>query len=101
MIKQSKQISFVIPVYNEEHNIISLLEEIQCYCKEYNVIEFEIIIIDDGSSDNTPMVIKNYCLQNDKIIFYKLRKNFGKSTALKVGFETAKFDYIITLDGDL
>ncbi len=98
MQKMINNISVIIPVYNEEINIINLLQELkQCLKKK---IKYEIIVVDDGSTDNTLGSIKNKIdkFENLKIIVHN--KNYGQSISLRTGIKRASFDYIVTLDGD-
>ncbi len=90
-----KNISFVIPVYNEEGNVAGLHQEITEVCQANN-LEFEIIFIDDGSSDRTRDVIKT--LSPVKLI--SLRRNFGQTAAMDAGIKNSGNYYIITMDGD-
>lgn len=87
--------SFVIPAFNEEENVEELHAEIVEVCRQNNYI-FEIIFINDGSSDKTEEIIKE--LSPVKLISF--RKNFGQTAALDAGIKEAQFDYIITLDAD-
>lgn len=89
-------LSLVIPIFNEEDSIIILNEKILKALKGYN---FEIIYVDDSSSDSSREVIKS--INKKKVILVELSKNYGQSLALAAGFDIAKGDYIITLDGDL
>lgn len=91
-----KMLSLVIPIFNEEDSIIILNEKIFKALKGYN---FEIIYVDDSSSDSSREVIKS--INKKKVILVELSKNYGQSLALAAGFDIAKGDYIITLDGDL
>lgn len=91
-----KMLSLVIPIFNEEDSIIILNEKILKALKGYN---FEIIYVDDSSSDSSREVIKS--IIRKKVILVELSKNYGQSLALAAGFDIAKGDYIITLDGDL
>ena len=91
-----KMLSLVIPIFNEEDSIIKLNEKILKALKGYN---FEIIYVDDSSSDSSREVIKS--INRKKVILVELSKNYGQSLALAAGFDIAKGDYIITLDGDL
>ncbi len=92
----NKMLSLVIPIFNEEDSIIILNEKILKALKGYN---FEIIYVDDSSSDSSREVIKS--IIRKKVILVELSKNYGQSLALAAGFDIAKGDYIITLDGDL
>ena len=91
-----KMLSLVIPIFNEEDSITILNEKILKALKGYN---FEIIYVDDSSSDSSREVIKS--INRKKVILVELSKNYGQSLALAAGFDIAKGDYIITLDGDL
>lgn len=94
--KVSKTFSVVVPVFNEEGNIATLVREIKKVMEKLKV-EFEVIVVDDGSTDNTFNELKN--LRRDvKIV--RFRKNFGQSTALDAGIKTASGDIVVTMDGD-
>ncbi len=92
----NKEISVIIPCFNEEDNVEILHSEIISACKSLNKI-FEIIFIDDGSTDKTFEKLKK--LKQIKII--RFRKNFGQTAALDAGFKKASGEIIITMDGDL
>ncbi len=95
-----KKISIVIPVFNEELNINTLVEEI--YLSIQNIdIEFEIIIIDDASTDNSNELIKVLAKKKEyKIKFIENKYNRGQSYSLHKAIKHANFETIITLDGD-
>ena len=98
MINKIKSISVVIPVVNEEKNIGILIDEIKNSL--LRKIEYEVIIVDDGSTDRTVKNIK-YKLRN--FSFLKLvvhEKNYGQSYSLRTGILHSRYDYIVTLDGD-
>ena len=89
-------LSIVIPVYNEEENIIPLIEQIDHNLTGY---DYEIIFVDDFSTDRTRFNVTKLKLPHVTLI--ELRKNYGQSLALAAGIDRAKGDYIITMDGDL
>jgi len=91
-------LSIVIPTYNEEKNIPILYKELKSVLNEY---QYEIIFVDDGSSDNTFPIIKSVAQKDKKVKLISFKRNYGKSAALSAGFENAKGDIIITLDADL
>lgn len=89
-------VSVVVPVFNEEGNVRELHNEILKVCKVNNY-EYEIIFIDDGSSDDTVEICKT--LRPLKLI--QMRRNFGQTAAMDAGIKASKYEYIVTLDGDL
>jgi glycosyltransferase involved in cell wall biosynthesis len=92
-------ISIVIPVFNEEENIIPLYKDIiQVIKKKYS---YEILFIDDGSYDNTLEEIKKLEKKDKKVKHISFRKNFGKAEALNIGFSKVQGDIVFTMDGDL
>jgi len=95
-----KNISIIVPIYNEELSINSLYEEIK-----KNVLDtfnqYEIIFIDDGSNDKSYEIINQLASNDASIIAIKLNRNYGKSDALNEGFKLAQYEYVATLDGDL
>ena len=93
---QDTLLSLVIPLFNEEENIQLLVKSIDEALNEY---KFEIILVDDFSTDKTVNEIKK--LNHPKVKLIEFRKNYGQSSALAAGFDNAEGDYIITLDGDL
>lgn len=93
-------ISIIIPAKNEQESIPVLYEEIFSVMKKLPT-KYEIIIVDDGSTDNTFAVVENINKKHPEVRGIKLRGWFGKSTALQTGFENAKGEIIITMDADL
>ncbi|KQR70479.1 glycosyltransferase family 2 protein [Pedobacter sp. Leaf176] len=93
-------ISVVIPLYNEDESLPELTAWITKVMNENN-FSYEIILVDDGSTDRSWEVIEELKLQNDAIKGIKFRRNYGKSAALNVGFEATNGDVIITMDADL
>lgn len=90
-------LSIIIPVLNEEENIIPLVKQI----KKYSPEDFELVFIDDGSTDNTLLQIQQLSLINKNIKCISLSRNFGHQNALIAGLQHANGEYIITMDGDL
>jgi len=93
---QNDMLSLVIPLYNEEENIELLLNNIDKALKGFS---FEIILVDDFSTDKTVSEIKK--VRHPKVKLIEFRKNYGQSSAIAAGIDIAEGDYIITLDGDL
>ena len=94
------EISIVIPLFNESESLEELHDWILSSISS-NSKSFEIIFIDDGSSDNSWQIIKNLAKKNKHTHGILFPKNFGKSQALNAGFKLAKGDYVITMDADL
>jgi glycosyltransferase involved in cell wall biosynthesis len=92
-------LSFVIPAFNSEKTLRELCLRINTTFSSFN--NFEIIIIDDNSSDNTWNIIADLCVENDFVIGIKLSRNFGQHNALLCGIRKAKGSVIITMDDDL
>ncbi len=93
-------LSVVIPLYNEEESLSELTEWIHRVCLE-NQISYELIFIDDGSTDGSWKIIQTLKQQYPTIKAIKFRRNYGKSAALNVGFELAQGKVVITMDADL
>lgn len=98
-------LSLVIPAYNEEKNVTELYYEskevFEGLLKEKRISGYEVIYVNDGSNDKTQEVLESLKKKENKIKILELRRNFGKTPALKAGFELAKGDLIIMIDADL
>jgi len=92
-------ISLVIPCFNEEESIRNIYNEISKEMASLNKT-FEVIFVDDGSQDNTLNVLRNLANQNASVHYVSFSRNFGKEAALLAGLQTAKGDYIVTMDAD-
>ena len=93
-------LSIVIPLFNEADSLAELSDWIKKVVQKTK-LNYEIIFIDDGSNDNSWDVICNLRLENKNIKGISFRRNYGKSAALNVGFESAKGNVVITMDADL
>ena len=95
-------ISIVIPILNEEKNLIKLTEGIKNIKKKLKIKNFELIYIDDDSTDNTKIILKKLLLKNKFLKFYiRKEKNRDLSKSCIFGFEKSKYENIIVMDGDL
>ncbi len=94
-----QKVSIVIPVYNEQDTIKELIEETIEVLKEEG-IDFELLIVDDGSTDKTWEVIKDLAREHSEIKGIRLGRNFGQTSALSAGFSQSQGKIIITMDGD-
>jgi glycosyltransferase involved in cell wall biosynthesis len=93
-------ISIVVPLYNEDES----LPELEAWIRrvmESNAFSYEILLVDDGSNDNSWKVIETLQTSNPCVKGIKFRRNYGKSAALNVGFKAAAGNVVITMDADL
>ena len=93
-------ISVVVPLYNEAESLPELAEWIERVMKENN-FTYEVLMINDGSTDNSWEVVKELHEKNENIKGVSFRRNYGKSPALNTGFERVQGDVVITMDADL
>jgi len=100
MKKTTQLISVIIPVFNESESIVHLLLEVLNVMKNNN-LNCELIVVNDGSNDNTSIVIDELTLKIKELSVISLRKNYGQTAAIAAGFDNSNGDIVITLDGDL
>lgn len=93
-------ISIVVPAYDEAESLPELTDWIKRVCDE-NKLSFEVIIIDDGSNDNSWEVIESLGRNDNRFKGIKFQRNYGKSAALNEGFKVAQGDVVITMDADM
>lgn len=94
------QLSIVIPVFNEEAVVDALIAAVEDSIRQLGD-EYEIIFVDDGSSDDTLMRLKHHAAANPRVHVYSFRRNLGKAQALSCGFQRATGSYVVTMDADL
>jgi len=95
-----RDISIVIPVYNEEDNIKPLISELQEVLRGLDR-SYEIVFVDDGSRDRSLEILKEAASQDPHIRVIRFGKNAGQTAAFDAGFRTAQGDIVVTLDADL
>ncbi|MBK8293929.1 MAG: glycosyltransferase family 2 protein [Solirubrobacterales bacterium] len=94
-------LAVIIPSLNEREALPGLIEEIDAACTKIEPpIEWEVLVVDDGSTDRTFEMVEELALTNDRVWAIRLRRNFGKSSALSVGFDATDADTVLTIDGD-
>ena len=91
-------LSIVVPCYNEEESVKLFLSEIQSILADYN---FEVIFVNDGSSDNTLDVIKDLADSNSNVKYISFSRNFGKESAIYAGLSNVNGDLVCLIDADL
>ena len=94
---QINQLSVVVPVRNESGNVVSLISEIDTALKH---ITYEIVYVDDGSTDNTYSQLKSLQTQFKQLKIVRHAQSCGQSTAVRTGVKAALYDWVATLDGD-
>ena len=94
------EVSFVIPLYNERESLPELKDKI-VQVMERAGRSFEIIFVDDGSTDGSGEIIEKMHREDPRVRMVQFRKNFGKSAALDAGFRVASGKYVVTMDADL
>ncbi len=92
--------SIVVPFHNEEENVTAL------YARLKNVMEqvgesFELVLVEDGSSDRTYKLLEEIAAVDSRVLVVKLRRNFGQTSALAAGFDHSSGEFILAMDGDL
>lgn len=95
-----RSISVVVPVFNEEGNLAELHRRLTTVLKSVG-LPYEIVVVDDGSSDQTWEVVRGLHAADRRMLALRHRRNFGKAQALANGFAVARGDVVVTMDGDL
>ena len=93
-------ISVVIPVYNEEENVSELHERLSAVLRATGKT-YEIILVDDGSTDRTQQIIEDLHKADPHVVVLAMRRNFGQTAAFTAGFDYSRGEVVITMDGDL
>lgn len=93
-------LSVVIPLYNEEENTRLLYEKLKAVLDSLNK-EYEIVFVDDGSTDKTLSILEEIQVNDKNVVILSLRRNFGQTAAFAAGFDFSRGDVIVTMDGDL
>ena len=91
--------SVVLPIYNEAGNLRPLFSEIEAVMARIGA-PWELVCVDDGSTDNSLALIRDYAARFPQVHYLHFKQNTGQSAALAAGFQTARGEYIITLDSD-
>jgi dolichol-phosphate mannosyltransferase len=101
-------LSIIVPLFNEQESLPDLVEQLYLAMHEQELhnlfkepFNFEIIMVDDGSTDNSALVIRNLIISRPELRLISFQRNFGKTAALSAGFLAATGDYICTIDADL
>jgi glycosyltransferase involved in cell wall biosynthesis len=98
-MKRNISLSVVLPAHNESGNIEKTVTHAVSYLEE-TFRDYEVIVVNDGSVDETPGIIEKLALSNPKIVLVNHLKNLGYGSALRSGFEKASLDYVFLMDSD-
>lgn len=101
MKNPGRKLSVIMPAYNEEPSIFEAVEQTIKTLQESLDLDYEIIVVDDGSDDGTYQVLRKTAQASDKVKVVKLNSHYGKGSALKQGFESVRGDLVGFLDADL
>src|SRR5688572_32987756 len=93
-------VSIVVPLFNEEESLPELCSWIERVCIE-NHLSYEIVLIDDGSTDASWKIIESLSAKNPHIKGIRFQRNYGKSAALNEGFKMVQGEVVITMDADM
>ena len=96
----STEFTIIIPIYNEEDNLIRLEETMNQYLSK-SIKQTEILLINDGSKDKSLVLIKEICSRNQAFHYISFDKNYGLSAAIKAGFDTVESKWVGYIDADL
>ncbi|MCU0720473.1 MAG: glycosyltransferase family 2 protein, partial [Pirellula sp.] len=94
-------ISIVIPLFNEQNSLEELSQKIKETLEKSQLGSFEVLFVDDGSTDQSWDVVQQICKADGRFKGLRFRRNFGKAAGLSAGFRQAKGRYVITMDADL
>ena len=92
--------SIVVPLHNEQENVTDLYDRLKAVMEGHGE-SFEIVLVDDGSSDSTFTMLREIAAVDSRVTIVKLRRNFGQTAGLAAGFDHARGEFIIAMDGDL
>ena len=97
---ETSSVSVVVPIHNEQKTILPLYDQLVTVLEGRNA-PFEIVIVDDASTDDSPELLRGLAAVDTRLKVVRLRRNFGQTAALAAGFEHAQGDIIVAMDGDL
>jgi len=96
-----KKISIIIPCYNEEEALDIVHDAVVAEMEQLNEYDYELLLVNDGSSDGTLKKMKSLADKNSHVKYYSFSRNFGKEAAIYAGFSNASGDYVVMMDADM
>jgi len=100
IINNVPKYSIVVPFHNEEDSVTTLYDRLKATMEQIGE-SFELVFVDDGSTDRTYRLLEEIAAVDSRVLVVKLRRNFGQTSALAAGFDHAQGDFILAMDGDL
>ena len=100
-MESKKKISIVVPCYNEQEVLPMFYEELNKVMKKLGNVELELILVNDGSKDNTLKEFKELANKDERVRYISFSRNFGKEAAMYAGLEASTGDYVAIMDADL
>lgn len=100
-MESKKKISIVVPCYNEQEVLPMFYEELNKVMKKLGNVELELILVNDGSKDNTLKEFKELASKDERVRYISFSRNFGKEAAMYAGLEASTGDYVAIMDADL
>lgn len=100
-MESKKKISIVVPCYNEQEVLPMFYEELNKVMKKLDNVELELILVNDGSKDNTLKEFKELANKDERVRYISFSRNFGKEAAMYAGLEASTGDYVAIMDADL
>ncbi|MFN6338149.1 MAG: glycosyltransferase family 2 protein [Cyanobacteriota bacterium] len=94
------ELSVVVPLYNEEGSLQQLVDQVLSALRPLG-LSFELVLVDDGSRDATPLLLRELASRVPELVAVLLRRNYGQTAAMAAGFDSSRAPIIVTLDGDL
>ena len=101
MTQKKKMVTILVPAYNEQESLPILYTEISGLMHDINQYEWQLLLVDDGSSDNTLTIIKELYQQDNRVSYISLSRNFGKENAMLAGLDYTQGDCVIIMDADM
>ena len=96
-----KRITILVPCYNEQDSLPALSEALKSLMNQQHQYEWEVLLVNDGSRDNTISIIKEIRKEDKRFCYVDLSRNFGKENAMLAGFDYATGDAVVIMDADL
>jgi glycosyltransferase involved in cell wall biosynthesis len=93
------EVSIVVPMMNEEGNVVPLVDAVRDALVDRS--SWELILVDDGSRDRTREIVQQVARQDARVRLVPHARNYGQSTAMQAGFDSARGELVVTMDGDL